>query len=225
MLNGGTLDGSTLSVHSDVTHEDEHENTKEGYPIDQSDKPRAGIAAEYLARGYTLSDQILQRAIELDQKQGISKRFLSYFQSLDKSAGERALGPQQTLSGKAQSTVDAALQQAKAVDEQKGYSKVAQDYYSKAISSTLGQKVKAFYTDTSKQILDIHEEARRIADQDKHKAGDDSHPSTGIPDPKTQAAPTVVWSKLIIKWQEFWIIMNNEYNSISWFDSLFLLCQ
>jgi len=61
------------------------------------------------------------------EKQGISKRFLDYFQSLDKSVGERALGPEQTISGKLQSTVASASQQAKAVDEKKGYSKIAQD--------------------------------------------------------------------------------------------------
>lgn len=38
-------------------------------------------------------------------------------------------------------------------------------YYSKAIRSPLGQKVRAFYTTTSKQVMDIHEEARRIASQ------------------------------------------------------------
>lgn len=36
-------------------------------------------------------------------------------------------------------------------------------YYTKAFSSPLGQKVRDFYTTTSKQVLDIHEEASRIA--------------------------------------------------------------
>ena len=37
------------------------------------------------------------------------------------------------------------------------------------IMSPLGQKVRAFYTDTSKQVRDIHEEARRIADHEKNE--------------------------------------------------------
>lgn len=45
------------------------------------------VAAEYLARGYTLSDQILQRAIEIDNEKGISTHFLSYIQSLDSTLG------------------------------------------------------------------------------------------------------------------------------------------
>ena len=111
MLNGGTLDGAHLAITSE--HEPvpskEDEAHHEGH-IDQSDKPRAGstfllrspiplfahselnttrqsVAAEYLARGYTLSDQILQRAIELDQQHGISNRFLTYIQGLDTTLG------------------------------------------------------------------------------------------------------------------------------------------
>ena len=60
-------------------------------------------------------------------KQGISKRFLDYFHSLDTSIGARTLGPEQTISGKVQSTVTAATQQAKAVDEQRGLLKTAHD--------------------------------------------------------------------------------------------------
>lgn len=102
------------------------------------------VAAEYIAKGYVLSDHILQQAIEIDSgyyfhsfvshslnfylaKQGISKRFLDFFRGVDKSVGEKALGPDQTVSQKLQATVGSAAQRAKAVDEQKGYSKIAQD--------------------------------------------------------------------------------------------------
>lgn len=47
-------------------------------------------------------------------------------------------------------------------------------YYSKAIASPLGQKVRDFYTSTSKQILDIHQEASRIASQQKEKAANNA---------------------------------------------------
>ncbi|ETW82006.1 hypothetical protein HETIRDRAFT_418015 [Heterobasidion irregulare TC 32-1] len=179
MLNGGTLDGAHLTVTSDVVHPDDEETPHvEGTPIEQSDKPRAGIAAEYLAKGYTLSDHILQRAIHIDNEKGISKRFLNYFQSVDTSLGAKALGPDQTISGKVTSTLQNATQQARAVDEQKGISKSATDYYTRALSSPLGQRVRAFYTTTSKQVLDIHEEARRLSAE--HKAANPS-PSTSTP--------------------------------------------
>ncbi|TFK70362.1 hypothetical protein BDN72DRAFT_839068 [Pluteus cervinus] len=175
MLNGGALDGAHLRVSSDVEHHDEeHQHAKEGRPIEQSDKPRAGIAAEYLAKGYILSDGILQRAIQIDQQKGISKNFINYLSSLDSHIGSRTLGPDKTVSGKVQETVAAATQQAKAVDEQKGISKLAGDYYSKALSSPFGQKIFDFYTTTSKQVFDIHEEARRI--HAEHKAANAPSP-------------------------------------------------
>jgi hypothetical protein len=88
-LNGSLLDGGALSVYSDTVHPDEEDSETThvpGTPLDQSDKPRAGskhhfvfftgrkptvtggsvVAAEYLAKGYKLSDGILQRAIQLD---------------------------------------------------------------------------------------------------------------------------------------------------------------
>jgi len=179
ILNESLLDGNHLTVHSDEVHPDEEgsgANHVPGAPLEQSDKPRAGIAAEYLAKGYKLSDSILQRAIHLDSEKGISKRFLGYFQSLDSSIGAKALGPDQTITGKVSSTIQTATQHAKTVDEQKGYTKVAGDYYTRALSSSLGQRVRAFYTTTSKQIFDIHEEARRIADE--HKASQQTHPTS-----------------------------------------------
>ncbi|KAJ6584654.1 hypothetical protein B0H19DRAFT_1105880 [Mycena capillaripes] len=189
MLNGGTLDGQTLTVTSDKEHEDEkHTDTEPVHNIDQSDKPRAGIAAEYLARGYTLSDQILNRAIEIDTKQGISSRFLSYWNHIDTTVGAKALGPDQTISGKVASTVSAATQQARAIDEQKGITKTAGDffhqYYSKALASPFGSKVRDFYTTTSKQAFDIHEEAKRISAEHKGAAG-----SAPPPAGETAAAP------------------------------------
>ncbi len=113
--------------------------------------------------------------------------------------GNRALGPGKTISGGLQGT----LAHAKAVDEQKGYSKQASDvcalynrstylltkyddyqYYTKALSSPLGQRVKEFYTTTSHQIHDIHEEARRIADSHKQSS------PTASPQPQGTESPS-----------------------------------
>jgi len=181
MLNGGTLDGAHLSVTSPTEHQDqESTETNHDSPIDQTDKPRAGIAAEYLAKGYKLSDQILQRAIELDNQRGISKRFLGYIQSLDSSLGQKTLGPEKTISGMVAEKVTQAHAQAKSIDEQRGISSKASDYYSHALKSPFGQKVMAFYTTTSKQVFDIHEEARRIASGPHSQHTQDTGISTGV---------------------------------------------
>ncbi|KAG6903282.1 hypothetical protein C0995_000177 [Termitomyces sp. Mi166 len=190
MLNGGTLDGSVLTITSENTYHDEENDSQDGSHdhLEQHEKPRAGIAAEYLAHGYILSQKALERAIEIDNEQGISKRFLEYFHRIDKSLGSRALGPDQTISAKVQSTVDAATQRAKTVDEQKGYSKTAFDFYAKAIASPLGQKVRSFYTSTTKRVQDIHEEARRIAEQ--HKASSGAPASGEKPEAVAGSEPT-----------------------------------
>lgn len=111
MLNGGTLDGAQLVVSAEKEHADADvaDEAHEPGTFEQSDKPRTAsasfpfrlhwardladwlvgsiVAAEYLARGYTLSDSILQRAIEIDNEKGISSRFLSYIHSLDSTLG------------------------------------------------------------------------------------------------------------------------------------------
>lgn len=73
MLNGGTLDGATIHVASE--DEDETMERRQSFGgagdthYEQHDKPRAGIVAELLAKGYVLSEQILHKAIDIDQKQ------------------------------------------------------------------------------------------------------------------------------------------------------------
>ncbi|KAF8309323.1 hypothetical protein DL93DRAFT_2230962 [Clavulina sp. PMI_390] len=187
MLNGGTLDGNNIVVTSEKEHVDEPISSGT-HPIDQTDKPRAGIAAEYLAKGYVLSDSILQRAIDMDQKQGISTRFLSYLNQLDTEAGKRVLKPgaEGTPHPKVSEKV---LETAKTMDEQHQITKTASDvsstgsaYYSKALATPFGKQIFSFYSSTSKQVLDIHAEARRMADI--HKA---SAPTTANPGPVLSA--------------------------------------
>jgi hypothetical protein len=51
--------------------------------ITQEEKPRSRIVAEYLAHGYVIGDNALQRAIDLDHKHGVSNRFVSTIQNLN----------------------------------------------------------------------------------------------------------------------------------------------
>jgi len=189
MLNGGTLDGATIHVHSDTVtdeHSDERPMSAEGPDStwEQHDKPKAGIVAELLAKGYVLSETILHKAIAIDQKQGISSRFISYIRGLDTSIGHKIGGPDTTVSSKAKETLASGQAQVQALNEQHGITRRAQtfdeqhgitrqatDYYSKAIASPFGQKVVAFYTTATKQVQDVHEEAMRIAQAEKEKQG------------------------------------------------------
>lgn len=68
---------------------------------------------------------------------------------------------------------DAATAYAKAeqVDKDKGVSERFHQYYTKALGTPLGQKVANFYTQTQKQLLDVHDEAKRIAQEKKAASG------------------------------------------------------
>ncbi|ORY73878.1 hypothetical protein BCR35DRAFT_281487 [Leucosporidium creatinivorum] len=178
MLNGGTLDGSTISVTSEdveapalanvkpVESTAQTPSEKEGHDVEQEDKPRSAVLAEYLAHGYTFSDDIIEKSIAADKQYGISSRFLSFFNPLATK-----------VSTAAQPHVERASEKLAQVDEKQGLSLKANaaaiigaKYYQAALSSTVGSKVHAFYTNTSKQVLDVHEEALRIKESKKAAA-------------------------------------------------------
>ncbi|KAI4143797.1 MAG: hypothetical protein L6R39_004448 [Caloplaca ligustica] len=129
---------------SDDAHRDDQD-------ISQEDKPRSRIVAEYLAHGYTISDHAIQRAIALDNKHGVSNRFTSALANFDSKYK--------------------ATDRAKGIDASYGITEKASrgwaglnSYFEKAVNTPTGQKLAAFYTQSDKQVRDIHAEARRLAD-------------------------------------------------------------
>jgi len=118
--------------------------------IPQEDKPRSRIVAEYLAHGYRLGDHTLQKAIEVDKKHGISSRFTATLQNFDQKLQ--------------------ATDKAKSIDSKYGVTERANagwrglnSYFEKAMGTPTGQKLVSFYSQGEKQILDIHNEAARLA--------------------------------------------------------------
>jgi len=132
--------------------------TRDSDDITQEEKPRSRIIAEYLAHGYVIGDQAVQRAIDLDQKHGVSNRFLSTLQGLDSKYH--------------------ATDKAKSVDQSYGVTQKTNSllsgltsYYEAAAGTPTGQKLVNFYTQTTRQVQDIHAEARRLADLKKEEGG------------------------------------------------------
>ncbi|GAA5917524.1 hypothetical protein JCM5296_000192 [Sporobolomyces johnsonii] len=199
LLSGGELDGAKIEVTSDdveapkLAHVQPTASTapthaeKEQHEIDQEDKPRSAVMAEYIAHGYALSDQAIQKAIETDKKLGLSERFLPWFNSLTSKV-------QQT----AQPHVERAAAKAKEVDEKQGLSLKAKagyiigsKYYTAALNSPVGAKVHAFYTQAQKQVLDVHEEALRIREAKKSEHVQPAATATApTPSSGTAGAPT-----------------------------------
>ena len=128
-----------------------HSSTESPDDVDQEDKPRSRILAEYLAHGYTVSDKTIERAIALDSQHGISSRFTSALKNFDDryKASERAQG----------------LDTKYGVTEKAGASwRGMNSYFEKAMNTPTGQKIRSFYLDGQKQVMDVHQEARRLTD-------------------------------------------------------------
>lgn len=132
-----------------------------GEHIDQEDKPRSRIVAEYLAHGYVISDKAIEKALALDNQHGVSNRFLSALNNFDSKYK--------------------ATEKAQAVDAKYGVSEKAtagwgtmNSYFEKALGTPTGQKLRSFYEQGNKQVLDVHNEARHLANlkagkQDTHE--------------------------------------------------------
>ncbi len=121
-----------------------------GENISQEDKPRSRIVAEYLAHGYVISDKAIERAIALDQQHGMTNRFLSALQGFDSKYKVSEKTGQ--------------------MDEKYGVSSRAQQgwlglnsYFEQAANTPTGQRIRAFYDQGSKQVLDVHNEAKHLA--------------------------------------------------------------
>ncbi|KAJ5373205.1 Nucleotide-binding alpha-beta plait [Penicillium concentricum] len=177
----------TSAVHVEAAHNIEDlagaqdtragsETKDEEHHIAQEDKPRSRIVAEYLAHGYVVSDNAIMKAIQLDQKHGVSSRFTSALTNFDKkyNATERAKG------------IDENYQISnKAASGWRGLS----SYFEKALEHPSGQKLRDFYVQTDKQVRDIHAEARRLADLKQGKSGEATPAATAEPVPAAPAAP------------------------------------
>jgi len=162
LLDHTQLGSTQVSVSSeDTTGEDEsyvNNADRDTDEITQEEKPRSRILAEYLAHGYVIGDVAVQRAIDLDHKHGVSSRFMQTLQNLDTKykATDKAKGVDETYA--VTPRVNSLLSG-------------LNSYYEKAAGTPTGQKLVSFYTQTSRQVHDIHAEARRLADLKKKEAG------------------------------------------------------
>lgn len=171
MLDGGSLDGVAIRVTAPESAKAAGEaaprpTSAEGDEVRQDDKPHSAKIAEMLGHGYVLTDAAVTRAIELDQKHGISSKFLTWFQKLDDkySLQTRAATAHSNVQTRA-STLDAKTG---ASAKMGSLMSTGMSYYEKALASPHGAKVREFYTNAKKEALDVHQEARRIAEE---KAG------------------------------------------------------
>jgi len=155
------------------------EEAKDGdHHIEQEHKPRTRIFAEYLAHGYVISDKAIESAIAADKKNGYSTKFQQALQNFD---------------SKTQAT-----QKAQAVDNklgitQKGYAAYTTltSYFDKAANTPTGQKLRSFYEQGNKTVMDVHNEARHLADIKKQQQPGSKPADASAAQPANPAANTV----------------------------------
>ncbi|KAF4553615.1 Vip1-like protein [Elsinoe fawcettii] len=170
LLDNTQLGPNQVAVTSDATSSTSEKaagtSEAQGDDITQEDKPRSRIVAEYLAHGYTISDKAIERAIALDNQHGISQKFTSALNNFDQKykATERAQAADAKY--KVSATGQSAWQS-------------LNSYFEKALETPTGQRIRSFYVQGNKQVLDVHNEARHLADlktgkaQDMHTKPDD----------------------------------------------------
>jgi len=148
-----------------ASHADEPNFGADSDPIEklnnQDSKPRATILAEMLAQGYSIGDAALQKAIEVDKSAGLTSRFYNLLSALDTKlhATERAKATDQTyhITDKAANLTNAATS-------------TFSRYFEKFAGTPTGNRIREFYNEGEKQVLDIHAEAKRLAELKKQEA-------------------------------------------------------
>ncbi|EGW31062.1 uncharacterized protein SPAPADRAFT_62964 [Spathaspora passalidarum NRRL Y-27907] len=132
--------------------------------VPQEDKPKYAIMAQLLAEGYVLSDKIIAKAIELDKQRGISSQFKDFVVDLDKRY-VHFHDPESQASKNLKLAQEKA--QARANDLQGIYESKVKHYLVAAANHPLGVKIHDFYKGISSDVLDVHAEAKRLADLKK----------------------------------------------------------
>jgi RNA recognition motif-containing protein len=134
------------------------EDVQGDHHIEQEQKPRARIFAEYLAHGYVISDKAIESALATDKQHGYSSKFTQALQNFDSKTQ--------------------ASQKAQAVDNKLGLTQKAyagysslMTYFEKAANTPTGQKLRSFYETGNKTVMDVHNEARYLADLKKKEQG------------------------------------------------------
>jgi hypothetical protein len=155
-----TTGSSTGATSTSNTAGEQHDEND----VPQDEKPRSRIFAEYLAHGYVISDKAIERAIALDQQHGVSQKFLGYLNGFDEKY---------KVTDKAKAADEKYAVTAKANTAWGGLA----SYFDKAINTPTGQKLRTFYVQGNKQVLDVHNEARHLANLQGGKASSESAPT------------------------------------------------
>ncbi|KAH3672854.1 hypothetical protein WICMUC_004076 [Wickerhamomyces mucosus] len=163
LLNGAQLGGSSVTVEefedgssSTIGTESNHTPGSDD-DIEQEVKPKSAIFAEYLSHGYILGDHLVSKAVDYDKQNGISDKFNRFISDLNNKYN---LQEKQHQLQKTQNDLDSKY-------------KISENlikYYNQLANTSVGSKIHSFYTNAVNDTLQVHEEAKRLAELKKHQA-------------------------------------------------------
>lgn len=145
------------------------QHSSDEHYISQDDKPRSAQLAELLSQGYMLGDTAIAKALALDEKHGISQKFTQTLQNYNAKY-------------QATSTAKGMDNKYGVTDKAMGGWATLNHYFEQALGTPTGQTVRSYYSTGSKQVLDVHNEARRLADLKKQQ----QHPESASSSSATQ---------------------------------------
>lgn len=167
LLNGAELGGGEVHViqlgvdkplplsealpsYESANHED----------IDQEEKPKSAILAQYLSQGYVVSDQLIEKALAFDKAHGYSEKFRNFVTSLDQKYHVQ----EKTTASAEQADTKFNI----AENYNKGKMSLG-DYFDKFKQDKYGSKIHQFYSGLVNDTKAVHDEARRLADLKEEK--------------------------------------------------------
>lgn len=173
LLNGAEFDGSQIEVSEPegswrADEKEEAGDFKHGdEDIDQESKPKSTVIAELLAEGYVLQSSLVDKAVKFDQEKGISDRFRSWIDHLDKKyhlqeKNKQLADQTSTLYDQANASLDLEKYWNNSV-------RTVNSYLDKFKHDKYGSQVHEFYKNVSKDAKAVNDEACRLAELKKQQ--------------------------------------------------------
>lgn len=172
---------ATAPVVSDNKVQSDSIKTGDGLydDISQEEKPKAAILAQLLALGYKVSDDLIDRAVKIDNQKGYSTKFKSFLTDLD-TKYFHTQDPESHAAKKINKAHD-LLSSLSSTFQKLSYLQKLQHYFDKASAHPYGLKVSDFYHLLSKEVTDVHKEAKRLYDLKKKEEAESATPADAAP--------------------------------------------
>lgn len=183
LLNGAEFEGNQIEVNepvgqNSITSNNNETSTKDSKDkeandsdIDQESKPKSAVIAELLANGYVLQSSLVDKAVEFDQKNGISERFRNFISGLDNKYHLQEKNKQ--IVDEANNRLGQVYDQANSQWNLEGYwnsgVRTWNSYLDKFKNDKYGSKVHDFYTKAATDAKAVNDEALRLAELKKQE--------------------------------------------------------